>query len=146
MTYDRWIKDILKFYRIVAIIGLSKSQNKDSYKVGKYLQDNGFKIIPVNPFADKILREKSYKSLLKIPLKLQKTIEIIDIFRPSNEVPDIVKDVIKLKEIHGLPYVIWMQLNIINDKAAETAKEAGFKVVMNRCMKIEHLKLKQKRI
>ena len=146
MNDEYLIQDILNTYRIVAIIGLSKNSNKDSHKVGKYLQDNGFKIIPINPFAEEILGEKSYKNLLEIPLDLQKTIEIIDIFRPSNTIPKIVEEAIKLKEIYGLPCVIWMQLTIINDKAAEIAKKAGFKVVMDRCMKIEHSKILKRRL
>ena len=105
------------------------------------MKNHGFNIVPVNPYADEILGEKSYSSLLEIHSDLQKTIEIIDIFRPSGQVLSIVKEAIKLKETHNLPCVIWMQLNIINNNAAELAKKAGFYVVMNKCMRIEHLKL-----
>jgi predicted CoA-binding protein len=143
MVEQSKIKEILTNYRTVAVIGLSRDSNKDSYMVSSYLQDNGFKIIPVNPFAHKILGERSYGNLLEIPVELQKTIEIVNIFRPSNDVPGIVEETIRLREIHGLPYVIWMQLGIINDIAAQKAINSGLQVVMNRCMMVEHSKLFQ---
>ena len=135
------IKKIVTQYKTIAIVGLSRNPEKASYIVASYLKNHGFTIIPINPFADEILEEKSYSSLLKIPPELQKTIEIIDIFRPSNQVLSIVNEAIKLKERYTLPYVIWMQLDIINKNAAKLAKNAGFKVVMNKCIRIEHLKL-----
>jgi predicted CoA-binding protein len=95
----------------------------------------------VNLFADEILGEKSYKSLLDIPPEIQKTIEIVDIFRPSKDVPMIVKQAIKLKAMHGKPHVVWMQLGIVNEQSAELAKKAGLIVVMNKCIMIEHLHL-----
>ena len=132
------IKEILTKYKTVAVVGLSRELGKDSHRVSAYLQSHGFRIIPVNPFADEILGEKSYKSLLDIPPEVQKTIEIVDIFRPSKDVPLIVEQAIKLKMMYGKPYVVWMQLGIVNDSAAETAKKAGLLVVMDKCMTIEH--------
>ena len=141
MTVQNKIQKILNTYKTIAVVGLSRSPNKESYMVSSYLKDNGFKIIPINPFASKILGEKRYKKLLEIPFEIQRTIEIIDIFRPSADVPKIVEEAIKLKKIHNLPYAIWMQLNIVNDEAAKIARNAGFTVIMNRCMMIEHSKL-----
>ena len=112
--------------------------DKDSYRVSAYLKKHGFRIIPVNPFADEVLGEKSYKSLLDIPAEIQKSIEIVDVFRPAKDVPPIVKQAVKLKEMHGKPYVVWMQLGIVNEQAAETAKKAGLAVVMDKCMMVEH--------
>jgi hypothetical protein len=106
--------------------------------VGAYLKDHGFRIIPVNPFANEALGEKSYKSLLDIPAEIQRTIEVVDIFRPAKDVPPIVEQAIKLKEMHGKPYVIWMQLGIVSEQAAQTAKKAGLAVVMDKCMMQEH--------
>lgn len=128
-------------YKTIAIVGLSRNPDKDSYIVASYLKHHGFSIIPINPFADKIIGEKSYRSLLDLPLKLKKTIEIIVIFRPSNQVLGIVKEAIKLKKTNPLLQVIWLQLNIINNHAAKLAENAGFKVIMNKCMRIEHLRL-----
>jgi predicted CoA-binding protein len=132
------IKEILTKYKTVAVVGLSRELGKDSHRVSTYLQSHGFRIIPVNPFADEILGEKSYKSLLDIPPEIQKTIEIVDIFRPSKDVPPIVEQAAKLKAAYGKPYVVWMQLGIVNEQAAEAAEKAGLTVVMDKCMMIEH--------
>ena len=132
------IKEILTKYRTVAVIGLSREPGKDSYRVSAYLKKHGFRIIPVNPFADEVLGGKSYKSLLEMPREIQKTIEIVDIFRPSQDVPPIVEQAIKLSKMYGRLTVVWMQLGIINEQAAEMAKKAGLIVVMDKCMMIEH--------
>jgi predicted CoA-binding protein len=102
------------------------------------LKKHGFRIIPINPFADEVLGEKSYKNLLDIPPEVQKTIDVVDIFRPSKDVPPIVEQAVKLKEMYGKPHVVWMQLGVVNEQAAEAAKKAGLTVVMDKCMMIEH--------
>jgi len=131
------IKEILKKHKVIAVVGLSKEPEKDSYKVSVFLKKQGYRIIPVNPFVDEVLGEKSYKSLLDIPPEIQKTIEMIDIFRPAKDVPPIVDQAIQLKQMHGNPFVIWMQLGIINDQAAEAARIAGLMVVMDKCLMTE---------
>ncbi|HYA78076.1 MAG TPA: CoA-binding protein, partial [Verrucomicrobiae bacterium] len=130
------IKDILKKYKVIAVVGLSKEPYKDSHKVSAYLKQHGYRIIPVNPFADEVLGEKSYPSLLEIPSEIQKTIEIIDIFRPAKDVPQILEQTIKLRQTYGKPFVVWMQLGIVNEQAAEAARRSGFIVVMDRCLMI----------
>jgi uncharacterized protein len=132
------ITEILKKYKVIAVVGLSKEPEKDSNVVSAYLKQHGYRIIPVNPSADKVLGEKSYPSLLDIPPEIQKTIEIVDIFRPSKDVPPIVEQAIKLKQVYGKPFVVWMQLGIVNEEAAEAARHAGLIVVINKCMMIEH--------
>ena len=140
MTKDD-VKEILSKYKTVAVVGASIDPSKDSNRVAKYLQSQGFRIIPVNPKADEILGEKCYKSLLEMPSDVQKTIEIVDVFRPSSETAAIVEQAVKLKERYDKPYVVWMQLGIINEQAAEIARQAGIIVIMNRCMMQEHRKL-----
>jgi predicted CoA-binding protein len=135
------IEEILTKYKTIAVVGLSRDPDKDSHNVSAYLKKHGFRIISVNPFADEVLGEKSYKSLLDMPPEIQKTIEVVDIFRPSKDVPLIVEQAIKLKARYGKPGVVWMQLGIVNEQAAEAAKKAGFTVVMNKCMMIEHKRL-----
>jgi len=135
------ITDILEKYKVIAVVGLSKEPEKDSHRVSAYLKQHGYQIIPVNPFADEVLGEKSYKSLLDIPPEIQKTIEIVDIFRPSKDVQPIVEQAIKLKQIYGKPFVVWMQLGIVNEKAAEAARRAGLIVVMDKCLMVEHHRL-----
>jgi len=132
------IEEVLTRYKTIAVVGCSKNEEKHAHKVPKYMKEMGYTIIPVNPTADEILGEKCYKSLLEIPEGLAKTIEIVDIFRPSDEVGKIVDEAIELRKKYGKPEVIWMQLGIINEEAAEKAKSAGFNVIMNRCLKIEH--------
>jgi predicted CoA-binding protein len=134
------IKSILTNYKTVAVVGLSRNPAKDSHRVAKYLQSAGYRVIPVNPFANEILGEKSYKNLLNVP----ETIEIVDIFRPSEDVPTIVEEAIRLKNKIGTPKVIWMQLRIVNKEAAKQAREAGLTVVMDRCIMVEDRLLRRK--
>ena len=135
------IKGILAKCKTVAVVGLSREPDKDSYRVAAYLKNQGFRIVPVNPFADEILGEKSYKSLLDIPVEIQKTIDVVDVFRPAKDVPAIVEQAVKLKAAHGKPCVVWMQLGIVNKQAAEITKKAGLTVVMDKCMMVEHRRL-----
>ena len=122
-------------------MGLSRDPSKESYQVAEYLKKHGFHIMPVNPFAEEVLGEKSYRSLLEMPAEVQRTLEIVDIFRPSAEVLPIVEQVIQLKKLLGVPYVVWMQLGIINVQAEERAKNAGLEVIMDKCMMQQHRRL-----
>jgi hypothetical protein len=135
------VKEILTKYKTAAVVGLSRDPSKDSHRVAEYLKSQGFRIVPVNPTADEVLGERSYKSLLDIPPEIQRTLDIVDIFRPSIDVPPIVEETVKLKERYDRPYVVWMQLGIINEQAAKTARAAGLTVIMNKCMMAEHKKL-----
>ncbi len=132
------IKDILEKTRTIAVVGLSKNPEKISYKVSVYMQQQGYRIVPVNPFVDYVLGEKCYKSLLNIPVEIQRTIDIVNIFRKAEDVPPIVEQAIQLKSIVGRPFVVWMQLGIINEQAAVAAGKAGLIVVMDKCLMIEH--------
>ena len=93
---ERKIKEILQRNKVIAIVGLSRDEHKPSHDAALYMKTHGYRIIPVNPFANEVLGEKSYKSLLDIPLDVQKTIEIVDIFRPSKDVPPIIDQAITL--------------------------------------------------
>ena len=135
------IKNILESYSTVAVIGLSKDPSKESYEVAKFLKSRGYHIIPVNPSADQILGEKSYPSLQDLPEELKQSVEIVDIFRRSEDVPPIVDQAIELRKKYGKPHVIWMQLDIVNEEAAKKAEAAGLTVIMNHCMRIERQRL-----
>jgi hypothetical protein len=135
------LRKILSKYKNVAVVGLSRDPSKDSHRVAKYLKEHGFCIFPVNPMADEVLGEKSYKSLLDMPAEVQKTLEIVDIFRPSDEVLSIIEQVIQLRKRHSVPHVVWMQLGIINEQAAEKAREAGLTVIMDKYIMKEHKRL-----
>ena len=124
--------EILASYRVVAVVGLSPNQERDSYRVAKYLQEQGFRVIPVNPMASEVLGERSYPDLLTVPDK----VEIVDIFRRANDVPPIVEQAIKIGA-----KAVWMQEGIINEDAALLARQAGMSVVMDRCIKKVHEEL-----
>jgi len=135
------IAEILQNSKVIAVVGCSKNPGKDAHEVPALMQSKGYRIIPINPTATEILGEKSYPSLLELPLELKKQIEIIDIFRPSNEVAGIVEQVLGLQKETGKKYVVWTQLGIQDDSAAARARAAGLKVIQNHCLKIEYKKL-----
>jgi predicted CoA-binding protein len=137
MSQDE-IKQILTKYNVVAIVGMSDTIGKHSYRVGAYLKRHGYQIIPVNPTIDKVLGCKSYVNLLDIPERIQKTIEVVNIFRKPEDVAPIVEQALKLKARFGRLSVVWMQVGIINEKAAQAALEAGLAVVMDKCIMAEH--------
>jgi thioredoxin 1 len=143
MSAIETIRNILEKHRTVAVVGISRDSRKDSYIVAEYLKSKGYDIIPINPSADEILGKKCYKSLQDMPEDLQKKTEIVDVFRPSQDVLAIVDQAIELRKKHGNPHAIWMQLGIINEEAAKRAAEAGFTVVMNKCMMVEHGRLSE---
>ena len=128
---DEQIRDILSFKK-VAVIGMSKHSSKAAHYVPKYLSDHGYDVTPINPTADTILGKKCYDSVSEI----NEDIEIVDIFRPSDQVLLVIQEAIKKK-----PKVIWLQEGIHNSEAEELARKEGIKVVYNRCMLAEHQRL-----
>lgn len=131
---DEEIKDVLQRCKTVAVVGISPKEDRPSYGVAAYLKSNGYRIIPVRPDGDEILGEKVYHSLMEIPRGIE--IEVVDIFRKSEDVPPVVEDAIQ----RGAQ-VVWMQEGIINQEACAKAEKASLKVVMDRCMKKEHQRL-----
>ncbi len=123
---------IMSEAKTIVVVGASKNPEKDAHRIPKYLQEHGYRIIPVNPTADVILGERAYKSLSDV----KEPYDVVDIFRPSEDVPPIVDEAIR-----GPAKVIWMQLGIENDAAARKAEAAGKIVVQNACMMIAHRKL-----
>ncbi len=138
---ENQIKDILEKTKTIAIVGLSKDPEKMSNIVSAYIQQHGYRIIPVNPFVDEVLGEKSFKSLLDIPVETQRAIDMVDIFRKAEDAEPIVEQAIQLKTAVGKPSVVWMQLGIINEQAAKAATQSGLVVIMDRCLMIEHQRL-----
>ena len=123
------VRRILRTARVIAVVGLSAQWHRPSYFAAKYMQEHGYRVIPVNPTYPEILGEKSYKSLRDIPGK----VDIVDCFRKSAEIPAIAEDAIAIGA-----RVLWMQLGVENPAARRTAESAGLEVVENRCVKIEH--------
>lgn len=128
---DEQIRNILSLKK-VAVIGMSKNSSKAAHYVPKYLADNGYDITPVNPTTDEILGKKSYDKVSEI----NEEIEIVDVFRPSDQVLPFIQEAIKKK-----PKVIWLQEGIHNAEAEELARKEGIDVVFNRCMLAEHQRL-----
>jgi len=127
-------EQIRKFYSLknIAVIGISKNPEKAAHYVPKYLAEKGYNIIPVNPTADKILDKKCYREIAEVP----DSVDIVDVFRPSEEVLPVVREAIKKN-----PKVIWLQEGIHNPEAEELARKSGIEIVFNRCMLAEHQRL-----
>ena len=126
------IRAILENHKTVAIVGLSPKPERDSHKVGKYLKEHGYRIVPVNPGQKEILGEKCYPNLKAIPFP----VDVVDIFRRSEAVLPIVHHAVEIGA-----RVVWTQLGIVHNRAAEKAREAGLDVVMSKCIKIEHMNM-----
>ncbi len=133
MTDDELLREILGTYRRIAIVGMSKDPLKDAQTVPKYLLDQGYEVIPVNPTATEILGRKAYPNLASIPGDF----DVVDVFRPSPDLPAIVDEAVR----DGRAKVIWTQLGIRHEEAARKAEAAGLTVVQSRCMRTEHLRL-----
>jgi len=129
---DNEIESILTSSKTIAVVGLSDKPDRDSYRVAAYLQSHGYRIIPVNPAVQTVLGERSYASVSEIPEK----VDVVDIFRKPEAVGPVVEDAISAGA-----KVIWMQLGVVNEPAAEVARAAGLRVIMDRCMKVEHQRL-----
>jgi uncharacterized protein len=123
------IRKILEL-RNIAVVGMSNTEGKPANFVPKYLIENGYNIIPVNPTTSEVLGRKSYASISDVP----EQVDIVDVFRRSEDVPIVIEDAINKKGVK----VIWMQSGIYNEEAERRAKENGIDVVFNRCMKVEH--------
>lgn len=126
------LRRILLQARTIAVVGLSGSWYRPSFFAAKYMQDHGYRIIPVNPGCAEVLGEKCHPTLSAVPDR----IDIVDCFRKSAEIVPIAREAVK-----SGAKVLWMQLGIRNDQAARIALEAGLDVVMNRCVKIEHARI-----
>ncbi|MCB2182520.1 MAG: CoA-binding protein [Desulfobulbaceae bacterium] len=123
------IKNILQNSQTIAVVGLSPKESRPSNMVARYLQEVGYKIIPVNPGQTEILGETCYRNLLDI----REPVDVVDIFRRPEDVLPVVADAIKIKA-----KVIWMQEGIINEEAARLARQNGLTVIMDRCLKVDH--------
>ena len=126
------LRRILRKSRTIAVVGLSANWYRPSYFAAKYMQEHGYRVIPVNPMYPEVLGEKCYKSVRDIP----EEVDIVDCFRRSEEIPSLAADAVAVGA-----KVLWMQLGVQNPEARRTAEGAGLEVVENRCVKIEHARL-----
>jgi uncharacterized protein len=126
------LRRILRKSRTIAVVGLSANWYRPSYFAAKYMQEHGYRVIPVNPMYPEVLGEKCYKSVRDIP----ESIDMVDCFRRSEEIPALAADAVAVGA-----QVLWMQLGVQNPEARRIAEGAGLEVVENRCVKIEHARL-----
>lgn len=127
-----YIADLLRTSRVIGVVGLSSRRFRPSYGVSEYMQSAGYRIIPVNPFETEVLREKAWPNLDSVPV----AIDIVDIFRRSEFVPEIVEAAIRVKA-----RAVWMQEGVAHEEAAAKARAAGLIVVMDRCILKEHRRM-----
>jgi len=123
------IREILLNTKKIAIVGLSPKEGRDSNRVARYLMKQGYEITPVNPGQKEILGKECYKNLADIPFQ----IEVVDLFLNPSRIPPVVDQAIEIGT-----KVVWMQLGVVHNEAAEKARKAGIQVVMNKCIKQEH--------
>jgi len=126
------LRRILKDSRVIAVVGLSADWYRPSYFAAKYMQEHGYRVIPVNPKYEAILGEKCYKSLRDIP----EPVDMVDVFRKTQDVPPIAQDAIAIGA-----KVLWQQLGVRDEAAADRVRAAGLDAVLDRCVKIEHGRL-----
>ena len=126
------IEEILRECRKIAVVGLSPKESRDSNRVARYLMEQGYEVIPVNPGQKEILGKTCYRSLTDIPFQ----VDMADLFLNPTRVPQVVDQAIEIKVS-----TVWMQLGVIHNEAAEKAEKAGIRVIMDKCIKREHWKL-----
>jgi predicted CoA-binding protein len=128
----------MRKYRVIAVVGASKNPEKEAFTVPAYLRQRGYTIIPVNPTTDMVSGLKSYPSLADIPAELAKKVDVVEVFRPSEELPEVARQVARMKEETGRPFVFWGQLGLENEDAKKILAEAKVDYVMDKCMRVEH--------
>ena len=133
--------EVMKNYRYIAVVGASKNPEKDANTVPAFLRDRGYTIVPVNPTSDSILGLRSYPTLADLPEDIARKVEVVDVFRPSEELPQVARQVADMKRKTGRPYVFWGQLGLENDEAKEILSEAKVDYVMDKCMRVEHRRM-----
>lgn len=133
---DRQIRRILRTARVIATVGFSTDPEKPSHQIPAYLQDQGYRVIPVHPRAGEIRGQRAYPDLRSVP----EPVDVVQIFRPADEVPAIVEEAIEIGA-----RAVWMQEGIVHPEAAARARQAGLEVVMDRCMRVEHRRMKSHR-
>ena len=130
--------EVMKTRKVIAVVGASKNPEKEAHTVPLYLKEHGYRIVPVNPTADRIFGEKAFPSLASLPENLAKEVEVIEVFRPSEDLPDVARQVVELSGRCGRTYVFWSQTGLENDEAKAILAAGGIPFVMNACMRVVH--------
>ena len=141
VSYSVSPDDVLRRSRTIAVVGASRNQEKEAFTVPLYLKDHGYSIIPVNPTADVVHDLKVYHSLAEIPPDLASEIDVVEVFRPSEELPEIARHVVEMKKKTKKSPVFWSQLGLESEEAKQILKESGIPYVMDICMRTQHQSL-----
>ena len=129
---------VLKDHRVVAVVGASRNPEKDAHTVPLYLKAHGYRVVPINPTVGELFGEKTYSSLLDMPPEVAKQIEVVDVFRPKEELPEIAKQVVELKKRVGKTPVFWAQVGLESEEAKRILLENDIPYIMNMCMRATH--------
>lgn len=130
--------EVLRRCKMIAAVGASKDPKKEAHTVPRYLKDQGYRIIPVNLTATEIFGEKAYPSLKELPPEVGKTVEVVEVFRPSEELANVALQVAEMKERYGRPLVFWAQQGLESDEAKRILEKNGVPYVMDACMRTLH--------
>lgn len=130
--------DVLAKAKTIAVVGASRSPEKEAHSVPNYLKERGYRIVPVNPSADEILGEKSYRTLLDLPDWLGKAVDVVEIFRPREDLPEVARQLVEMKRRYGRAPVFWAQQGLDSEEARGILEEGGVRYVMDACMRTIH--------
>jgi predicted CoA-binding protein len=130
--------EALKKYRTIAVVGASRNEQKAAYTVPLYLKENGYRIIPVNPTTTEVMGERAYPSLLELPAETARSVEMVEVFRPSGELPDVALQAVEMKKRHGRPFVFWAQQGLESEEAKKILERDHIPYVMDSCMRTVH--------
>jgi uncharacterized protein len=129
---------VLEKYRTIAVVGASKNPEKEAYSVPRYLKDHGYRVIPVNPTAAEVMGDTAYHSLLEMPEEVGRTVDVVEVFRPSDELPQVALQVVEMKRRYGRPFVFWAQQGLESEEAKGILERNGIQYVMDACMRAVH--------
>ncbi len=130
--------EVLKRSKTIAVVGASKNPEKEAYTVPQYLKEHGYRIVPVNPTTTEIMGERAYPSLLDLPEEVGRTVDVVEVFRPSDELPKVALQAVELKRRYGHPFVFWAQQGLENEDAKRILQSNGIQYVMDACMRAVH--------
>ena len=130
--------EVLNRSKTIAVVGASKNPEKEAYSVPRYLKDQGYRIVPVNPTAGEIMGEKAYPSLLEVPEGVARTVDAVEVFRPSDELPQVALQAAEMKRRCGRPLFFWAQQGLESEEAKRILEKNGIQYVMDACMRTVH--------
>jgi len=128
--------EVMEKSMTIAVVGASKNPEKDAHSVPKFLKERGYRVVPVNPTAAEIFGERAFPDLLSLPAEVASQVDVVEVFRPSEDLPQVARQVVEMSKRQGKRYVFWSQLGLENDDARKILDEAGIPYVMNACMRV----------